>query len=567
MKTRKLSIRIKLILYISVVSILCCCIIGIFTYIKGSKMLVNESKEGAMGLAKVAAGEVDGEKFLKITSSDDAYYDELYDTLIKYTDSNSIDYIYTMKMNGDVLEFVVDADLEDPEDVGTEYKFLRDMKPAFEGKVCCDKEISSDEWGKYYSAYAPIFDEDKNVVGIVGCDIGIAKINKDLNKLKVTIMTIGFICCILCIAGAFLISMGITHNMKILHGKVMELNSGTGDLTQKLDITSGDELEQIANEFNTFIEQVQNLLKGVAQATDIIKDSSIHVNLMAENSNVHIGRMNESLETLSAEMEETSASTSLISDNLEDVVKEISMLNYKAEESSSNAMHISNSARETKEGIKVANENAMDVIAKFRGDMSGLEDKSKEIEKIDEIVGEILKVANSTKILAQNTYIEAARAGESGRGFSVIAGNMSKLNEQISELVKRIRQSNNSVKETVANLMDNANNMSDYMSKSIMKDYMRFMKIGEEYSDNMAKMAKMLEQFSGTTKVASDNITMIGESVEEINSVINDATINISEVHSFGINLKKEIDSLVSTAENNAKGSEEMAVKVGKYKY
>ena len=83
----------------------------------------------------------------------------------------------------------------------------------------------------------------------------------------------------------------------------------------------------------------------------------------------------------------------------------------------------------------------------------------------------------------------------------------------------------------------------------------------------MAKMAKMLEQFSGTTKVASDNITMIGESVEEINSVINDATINISEVHSFGINLKKEIDSLVSTAENNAKGSEEMAVKVGKYKY
>ena len=451
--------------------------------------------------------------------------------------------------------------------VGTEYKFLRDMKPAFEGKVCCDKEISSDEWGKYYSAYAPIFDEDKNVVGIVGCDIGIAKINKDLNKLKVTIMTIGFICCILCIAGAFLISMGITHNMKILHGKVMELNSGTGDLTQKLDITSGDELEQIANEFNTFIEQVQNLLKGVAQATDIFKDSSIHVNLMAENSNVHIGRMNESLETLSAEMEETSASTSLISDNLEDVVKEISMLNYKAEESSSNAMHISKSARETKEGIKVANENAMDVIAKFRGDMSGLEDKSKEIEKIDEIVGEILKVANSTKILAQNTYIEAARAGESGRGFSVIAGNMSKLNEQISELVKRIRQSNNSVKETVANLMDNANNMSDYMSKNIMKDYMRFMKIGEEYSDNMAKMAKMLEQFSGTTKVASDNITMIGESVEEINSVINDATINISEVHSFGINLKKEIDSLVSTAENNAKGSEEMAVKVGKYKY
>lgn len=100
-----------------------------------------------------------------------------------------------------------------------------------------------------------------------------------------------------------------------------------------------------------------------------------------------------------------------------------------------------------------------------------------------------------------------------------------------------------------------------------MKDYVNFVKFGEEYSDNMAGIAKILEQFSNTTKAASENIAMIGESVGEINSVINDATINISEVHGFGINLKKEIDSLVNTAENNVKGSEEMAVEVGKYHF
>ena len=530
-------------------------------------MLENESKEGAMGLAKVASDEIDSEKFQEITSNEDDYYKELFDLLLKYKESNIIDYIYTMKMDGDVLEFVVDADPDDPEDVGSEYKLIEDMKPAFDGKVCCDKKVSSDRWGKYYSAYAPIFDENHQVVGIVGCDIGIKRVNKDLHQLRMTVKLMSFGCCVLCIIGAFFISLSITRNMNLLHQKVMELNSGNGDLTQKLDITSGDELEEIANEFNSFIEQVQNLLKGVAQTTEILKDSSTYVNLMAENSNVHIGRINESLETLSAEMEETSASTSVISDNLEDVVKEISVLNIKAEESSNNAMSISKAAHSTKEGIKVANEKAIDVIAKFRDEMSSLEEKSKEIEKIDEIVSEILKVANSTKILAQNTYIEAARAGESGKGFSVIAGNMSKLNEQISELVKRIRQSNNSVKETVANLMANSNNMSEYMSKSIMKDYVNFVKFGEEYSDNMAGIAKILEQFSNTTKAASENIAMIGESVGEINSVINDATINISEVHGFGINLKKEIDSLVNTAENNVKGSEEMAVEVGKYHF
>ena len=187
MKTRKLSIRLKLILYISFVSVLCCCMIGVFAYIKGSRMLENESKEGAMGLAKVASDEIDSEKFQEITSNEDDYYKELFDLLLKYKESNIIDYIYTMKMDGDVLEFVVDADPDDPEDVGSEYKLIEDMKPAFDGKVCCDKKVSSDRWGKYYSAYAPIFDENHQVVGIVGCDIGIKRVNKDLHQLRMTV--------------------------------------------------------------------------------------------------------------------------------------------------------------------------------------------------------------------------------------------------------------------------------------------------------------------------------------------------------------------------------------------
>lgn len=97
--------------------------------------------------------------------------------LSKYKQSGMIAYIYSMKMEDEVLQFVVDTDEEDPADFGEEYELLEDMVFAFRGEVCCDSEVTSDEWGDYYSAYAPIFDDAGNVKGIVGCDVTIDRID------------------------------------------------------------------------------------------------------------------------------------------------------------------------------------------------------------------------------------------------------------------------------------------------------------------------------------------------------------------------------------------------------
>ena len=353
--------------------------------------------------------------------------------------------------------------------------------------------------------------------------------------------------------------------MKIFYEKVNEINSGDGDLNQKLDIKSGDELEEIAGEFNKFIDSVREVVSGVASAVGILKNNSIHVNSMATDSDAHLTKIAGSLETLSAEMEETSATTNIISDNVSNTIFEITDLNSKALESSKHAMEISNIAYETKENIKLSTDKNIRIIEKFNDDMRTLLEKSKEIEKIDEIVSEILRVSHSTKILAQNTHIEAARVGESGRGFAVIANNMSKLNNQISDLVKRIRESNNSVKQTVSELIKNSNKMTNYMSIDIMDEYNDFVNVSEEYSNNMASTAEMFEEFSGKTKAASENITMIGERIEEIDQVVNDATYNITEVHGLAVGLRNEIENLVEIAKDNEQGSRDMVESVEKY--
>lgn len=396
-------------------------------------------------------------------------------------------------------------------------------------------------------------------------NISMDYIEPDLQKLKVELILLVVLACVLCIVFSVFFIENITKNLKIFYEKVNDINSGEADLNQKLDIKSGDELEEIAGEFNKFIDSVRDVVSGVGSAVSILKNNSVQVNAMAAESDEHLTKIASSLETLSAEMEETSATTNIMSDNVSNTVCDIIELNSKAVESSKYAMQISNVAYETKESIKLSTDKNIKIIEKFNEDMKVLLEKSKEIELIDEVVSEILRVSHSTKILAQNTHIEAARVGESGKGFAVIANNISKLNDQISELVKRIRESNNSVKEMVGELIENSNKMTTYMSVDIMDEYHDFVQVSEEYSSNMANAADMFEEFSGKTKSATDSIKMIGERIEEIDQVINDATVNITEVHSLAVGLRTEIESLLEIAQDNEGSSKELVELVDKY--
>lgn len=81
MKTRKMSIRAKLMVLISGMCIICLGIIGVITYNRVSHMMIEQSKESAMGLAVVAANEIDGTQFSAIETGEDAYYQIVYDSL------------------------------------------------------------------------------------------------------------------------------------------------------------------------------------------------------------------------------------------------------------------------------------------------------------------------------------------------------------------------------------------------------------------------------------------------------------------------------------------------------
>ena len=565
MKTRKLSIRMKLMLSISAMSIVCCALLGGIIYSKVSTMLVDQKKSDAMAMAQIAAGELDGDRFDAIETEQDAYFQETYDLLSKYKDGGTIEYIYTMKLDGDCPVFVVDTDEEEPADLFEEYEMLSDMEPAFAGDVCSDKEITSDEWGSYFSSYAPIFNSAGEVSGIVGCDITIESIDKDMSVLRFMIIAIVAGCCLLCVLIAFFISGSIGNNLTRLYKKVSELNSGNGDLTKQVQISSGDELEKIAQEFNTFIDKIRGLVSEVAGSSESVHGSSHNVNMLAKESNAQLSQITEALETISAHMQETSANTEMITEHLTETATQVSALCEKAAATSSEALEISNEAAGVKERTSEVEEKSRKIVDKLQEELKVATEKCKEIEQIDVITKQILKVASTTNILALNAHIEASKAGNFGKGFNIIADDVSKLSGQISDLVKDIQVTNAGVKSSVAALLEITNDVSDFLHDTVSSDYEQFVHIGSEYSENMNNVAKVLQTFYDETQVMNENISLIEQKIADINTVMGETADHITSVHCLGMELRDEANELLKIAEDNSSESQKMSSQVNQY--
>jgi methyl-accepting chemotaxis protein len=198
--------------------------------------------------ATIVADSLDAKLVYKVTvgSEGTQVYQNLQGDLRKKQKACGIAFLYTLYTDGKKVYYGVDSD-EDAAKVGDEFADSNaELEPVFGGKEYIQDYIDHTEDGDLITVYKPIEDNAGKVVAILGCDYDASSITAELQKAVVQTLQIGGICLILAILILTIIVSRITKGLMQVNAKIYDLVHNEGDLTQKLDVRSGDELELIA---------------------------------------------------------------------------------------------------------------------------------------------------------------------------------------------------------------------------------------------------------------------------------------------------------------------------------
>ena len=315
----------------------------------------------------------------------------------------------------------------------------------------------------YISRYFPIFEPgSRNVIGIMFLGIDIAPIEKMVKEKSSTqtaasmVIGVGLIV-ILILIDTMNIRAVITKPIAKVTDSLKNISEGEGDLTQRIDFKSNDEIGDLVNYFNKLMDALQgpigetkatvgNLASAAEQLSSVSHElSSSSEETLNQTAEVmrSMERMSTNINAMASGAEEASVNANEVAGAAEQMSANMNTIAAAIEEMSTSISQIAGNAREANVVANKATVKSKETTSV----MSKLGIAAKEIGQVTDV---IKKIADKTNLLALNATIEAASAGESGKGFAVVAG-------EIKELANQSAQSADDIARRIEGIQGGAN--------------------------------------------------------------------------------------------------------------
>jgi methyl-accepting chemotaxis protein len=293
----------------------------------------------------------------------------------------------------------------------------------------------------------------------------------------------------------------IVKPLQHITSSLKEIASSDGDLTQRLDITSKDELGLLSGAFNLFVDKVHILVKKTAETADAVTKSANKTNRLSKLITESVEHQRQQTDMVATAMSE---------------------MTHAAEDVSTNASEAAASANTANTTCTTAKEVVFKGVDSVKSLVNEVTKASEVINDLKDNVGEIVTVldvirgiAEQTNLLALNAAIEAARAGEQGRGFAVVA-------DEVRTLASRTQDSTQEIQNMIERLQTGSDQAVDVMLSS--RD------VGEQTLEHSTSAGHSLDEIADSVNAINGMNAQIANSAKEQNSVGTSINNNIVKI-------------------------------------
>lgn len=353
-----------------------------------------------------------------------------------------------------------------------------------------------------------------------------------LQKMQIAIGTTSIIVILIGMLIAFFLGRHIGKPLG--NATNMARTLASGDFTVEISpalLARKDEVGILAGAFKEMGDKLRQLVKEVAENTDEFAGLSQNLASSGEDLASTMEEISASTEEIAAGMEEVSAASEQINASGQEIGEVLAQVGVEAQNGYEDALQIEKRAVNIQQKAEASRSNTAEIYNSIRQKTIKAMEEARVVDKISGLAENIAGIADQTNLLALNAAIEAARAGEHGKGFAVVAEEVRKLAEDVTTEVGSIQGLTGKVQESINNLINNTNQILDFINEEVNQDYKLIIAMGKQYKTDSDTMRKLTHD--------------VGTSIKQLNEVM--AQIN------------KSIEATVATIEQSSAGSQEIA--------